>query len=131
MNAATPSDIRANGTTRSIVVLGVVVAMYIVVAIYAAAAFYRGYQPSVGFYRASDLIFPLLLAIWVDEDSRGRPEVTWPSFDMGFFISLIWILYLPWYLLRTRGPRGWLWIAGLLGLVFLGPILQWLIYAAS
>jgi hypothetical protein len=131
MNAASPSDVRANGTTRSIVVLGVVVAMYVAVAVYAAAAFYQGYLPSVGFYRASDLVFPLLLAFWVDEDSRGRPEVIRPSFDIGMFIGLIWILYLPWYLLRTRGTRGWLWIAGLLGLLFLGPILQMLIYAAS
>ena len=82
-------------------------------------------------YRVSDLVFPLLLAMWIDDDSRGRPEVTRPSFDLGLFICLIWILYLPWYLLRTRGPRGWLWIAGLLLLVFLGPILQMLIYAAT
>jgi hypothetical protein len=131
MNAALPSDFRANGRTRSIIVLGAVVAMYVAFAVYGAAAFYQGYQPSAELYRLSDFVFPLLLAMWVDEDSRGRTEVTRPSFDMGLFICLIWILYLPWYLLRTRGPAGWIWIAGLLGLVFLGPILQMLIYAAS
>jgi hypothetical protein len=131
MNAASPAEFRANGRTRSFVVLGVVMALYVAVAVYGAAAFYHGYQPSADFYRLSDIVFPLLLAIWVEDDSRGRPEVTRPSFDMGLFICLIWVLYLPWYLLRTRGPRGWVWIAGLLGLVFLGPILQLLIYAAS
>jgi hypothetical protein len=131
MNAALPSDFRANGRKRSIFVLGAVVAMYVTVAVYGAAAFYQGYQPSADLYSLSDLVLPLLLAMWVDQDSRGRPEVTRPSFDMGLFICLIWILYLPWYLLRTRGPAGWVWIAGLLGLVFLGPILQMLIYAVT
>jgi hypothetical protein len=73
----------------------------------------------------------LLLATWVDEDSRGRPEVERPSFDIGLFMYLIWIFYLPWYLLRTRGPKGWLWIAGLFTAAFLGAILQLLIYAAT
>jgi hypothetical protein len=105
--------------------------LYVAVGVYGAAAFYRGYQPSADFYRVSDLVFPLLLAVWIDDDSRGRPEVTRPSFDLGLFVCLIWIVYLPWYLLRTRGPGGWLWIAGLLALMFLGPILQMLIYAAT
>jgi hypothetical protein len=82
MNAASPADLRANGRARSIVVLGVLVALYVAVGVYGAAAFYRGYQPSADFYRVSDLVFPLLLAVWIDDDSRGRPEVTRPSFDL-------------------------------------------------
>jgi hypothetical protein len=46
-------------------------------------------------------------------------------------VFLIWILVLPWYLLRTRGRKGWLWIAGLFALAFLGPVVQLLIYVAN
>jgi hypothetical protein len=105
--------------------------MGMAVAAYQAAAFYQGYQPSADFHWLWDFVFALLLATWVDEDSRGRTDVNRPSFDLGLFVCLIWILYLPWYLLRTRGAMGWFWIAGLLLLALLGPILQVLIYAAS
>jgi hypothetical protein len=124
------SEIQANRVTRSTALLSVVVAMCVAVAAYQAAAFYQGYQPSEDFQRLWDYVYVLLLATWVDEDSRGRPEVERPSFDIGLFMLLIWIFYLPWYLLRTRGRKGWLWIAGLFTAAFLGWILQVLIYAA-
>lgn len=118
--------------SRSVWFLRVTIGMGVAVAVYQAAAFYGGaYQPSADFERLWGGVFAILLATWVDEDSRGRQEVERPSFDLGMFIFLIWILYLPWYLLRTRGAKGWLWIAGLLALAFLGPILQLLIYVAS
>jgi len=44
---------------------------------------------------------------------------------------LIWILYLPFYLLRTRGKNGWFWMVGLFTLAFLGTILRLAIYAVS
>lgn len=112
--------------------LRVTIGVGVAVAVYQAAAFYAGaYQPSADFERLWGVVFAILLATWVNEDSRGRQDVERPSFDLGMFMCLIWILYLPWYLLRTRGAKGWLWIAGLLALAFLGPILQLLIYAAS
>lgn len=117
--------------TRSTALLSVVVAMCVAVAAYQAAAFYRGYQPAEDFQQLWNGVYVLLLAIWIDEDSRGRPEVERPSFDIGLFMLLIWIFYLPWYLLRTRGRKGWFWIAGFLALVFLSTILQLAIYAAS
>lgn len=105
--------------------------MAVAVALYQATAFHHGYQASDDFERAWGYVFALLLAFWVDEDSRGRAEVYRPSFDLGLFICLIWIFYLPFYLVRTRGVRGWLWIVGLFSLAFLGTLFQWLVYAAS
>lgn len=105
--------------------------MSVAVGLYQATLFYLGGDTSEEFERVWGYIFPLLLAFWVEADSKGRPEVYRPSFDMGLFIYLIWIVYLPFYLLRTRGTRGWLWIAGLLSLAFLGMILQWAIYTAT
>jgi hypothetical protein len=111
--------------------LRVTIAMGAAVAVYRTAAFYAGaYELSMDFERLWGGVFAALLAAWVDEDSRGREDVALPSFDLGMFVFLIWILFLPWYLLRTRGAKGWLWIAGLFTLAFLGPVLRLLIYAA-
>src|SRR4030095_15647917 len=123
--------VRATRVTRSTAFLSMVVAMSVAVAAYQTAALYQGYESSADFQRLWGFVFVLLLATWVDEDSRGRSEVDRPSFDIGLFMCLIWILYLPWYLLRPRGPKGWLCIAGLFALAFLGAILQLLIYAAT
>jgi hypothetical protein len=116
---------------RSVALLGCTIALSVAVGSYQATMFYLGYYTSTEFEKVWSYVFPLLLAFWVEEDSRGRSEVYRPTFDMGFFMCLAWIIYLPFYLLRTRGPRGWLWIAGLLSLAFLGTILQLGIYAAS
>jgi hypothetical protein len=116
------------GTTRSMIVLGVIVALCVAVAAYQTVAFYRGYAPSRDFTQLWSGVFALLLAIWVEEDSRGRSEVDLPTFDLGLFIFLVGFLLLPWYLLRTRGPKGWLWIAGLFAAAFLAALLQLLIF---
>jgi hypothetical protein len=116
---------------RSATLLGCAIALGVAVGLYQATMFYLGHYTSAEFNKAWGYVFPLLLAFWVDEDSRDRAEVYRPTFDMGLFICLVWIIYLPFYLLRTRGARGWLWITGLLSLAFMGTILQWVIYAAS
>lgn len=116
---------------HSAVLLRLTVGTSVAVALYQATIFHLGYETSEEFERVWGYAFPLLLAFWVDEDSRGRREVYRPSFDIGLFIYLIWILYLPFYLLRTRGKNGWLWIVGLILLVFLGTILRLAIYVVS
>jgi hypothetical protein len=42
-------------------------------------------------------------------------------------MGLAWLLNFPFYVLCTRGAKGWFWIAGSLSLAFLGFIL----YAAG
>lgn len=116
---------------RSVILLRWTIGMSMAVAVYQAATFRLGYETTAQFQRVWSYVFPFLLAFWVEEDSRARPGVYRPSFDIGFFMCLIWIFYLPFYLLRTRGARGWLWIAGLFALAFLGTILRLVIYAAS
>jgi hypothetical protein len=108
-----------------------IVGVSVAVALYQATVFYLGYETSAEFERVWSYVFPFLLAFWVEEDSRDRPGVYRPSLDMGLFICLVWIFYLPFYLVRTRGANGWFWIAGLFSLAFLGTILQLAIYAAS
>jgi hypothetical protein len=115
---------------RSVALLRWTIGMSVLVAVYQATAFSQGYQPSQEFQRIWGYVFVLLLAFWVDEDSRGRPEIDRPSFDVALFVYLIWVLYLPYYLLQTRGSKGWIWIVGLIALASLGTILQWIVYAA-
>lgn len=122
---------RASSVTRSMTLLSVATAMSVAVATYRAAAYYQGYEPSAGFQQLWGLAWTLLLAIWVEEDSRDRLGDDRPSLDIGLLMYVLWIFYLPWYLLRTRGRKGWLWIAGFVALVFLSTILQLAIYAAS
>lgn len=115
---------------RSVALLRWTIGMSVLVALYQAIALYRGYQPSREFQQLWAYVFTFLLAFWVDEDSRGRPEIDRPTFDVGLFMYLVWVLYLPYYLLQTRGSKGWAWIAGLFALAYLGTILQVVVYAA-
>ena len=115
----------------SLTVLRWTIGLSLLVAIYQATTFYYGLEPSVDFEKAWGYAFAGMLAFWVDEDSKGRPEVYRPSFDIGLFIYLIWIIYLPYYLLRTRGRRGWLWICGLLAIAFSGTLLQLVVILVS
>lgn len=116
---------------NSSTVLRWTIGLGVIVAIYQAAIFHLGLQASADFEKVWGYVFAGMLAFWVDTDSKNRAEIYRPSFDIGLFIYLVWLVYLPYYLLRTRGRRGWFWIIGLFGLAFLGTILQLLIYVAS
>ena len=77
----------------------------------------------------AELLYIILLVLWVDADSKDHPQITRP-FDYGFFVYLFWLPYLPYYLWRTRGPLGLLMFSGLLALFLLGWLVQMSIYLA-
>ena len=114
----------------SVAILRLIVGISWLVAIYQATLFYFGSQTSEAFEKVWGFAFVGLLAFWVHADSRDRINIYRPSFDLGFFIFFLWVLYLPYYLIRTRGRLGWLWLLGLGLLVYLGVLLQWAVYAA-
>ena len=116
---------------RSVSILRLTIALTCVVSIYQAVLVYLGIQTTDEFEKLWGFAFVGLLAFWVDTDSRGRLEIYRPSFDIGFFMFLMWIFYLPYYLVRTRGRRGWLWLFGLILLAYMGTLMQWVVYAAS
>jgi hypothetical protein len=115
----------------SLAVLRWTIGISLLVAIYQAVIFHLGFETSAEFEKAWGYVFAGMLAFWVDEDSKGRPEIYRPSFDIGLFIYFIWLIYLPYYLLQTRGRKGWLWMLSLFVLAFLGALLQLALYAAS
>lgn len=74
-------------------------------------------------------VFSILLALWIDQDSRGRTNVYRP-FDFSFLIYFTSIFYAPYYLWRTRGARGAVAAIGLVALAFLGSLLAMAIHVA-
>jgi hypothetical protein len=115
----------------SALILRWTIGISVAVAVYQTVTFYLGLQTSAEFDKVWGYAFAGMLAFWVDEDSKRRPEFDRPSFDIGLFLYLAWLVYLPYYLLKTRGRNGWLWILGFLVLGFLGALLQLAVYAAS
>ena len=69
------------------------------------------------------LMFSLILAMWVEADSRSRPEIYRPH-SLGFFVMFFWLAYLPYYLVRTRKLAGVLLLLGFLSLYLLGALIS-------
>lgn len=72
-----------------------------------------GLMPSMMAEFINAYMLPICFATWVQADARRR-QCT-PCFDFGMFVAMVWIIVVPWYLMRTRGWRGLL-----LSLMFLG-----------
>ena len=51
-----------------------------------------------------------IIGWWLRTDSRKR-GVGW-VYDMGFFLCIAWPLVMPYYLVKTRGAKGFLVILG-------------------
>jgi hypothetical protein len=73
------------------------------------------------------LLLVLLLALWVDADSKDYPQIKRP-FDYGFLVLMFWLPYLPYYLWRTRGGVGLLMFGGFMSLLIMGNLSKSLIY---
>ena len=108
--------------------LAALITLSLMEAIYAGAVFWHGIQPTDSLVFIWQIVFVVLLVLWVDADSKDYPKIYRP-YEYGYLIFLFWLPYLPFYLWRTRGARGIAVFAGFLGLFYLGYLVQWLIYA--
>jgi hypothetical protein len=58
------------------------------------------------------ILGPLVAILyWLRQDARSR-QISLVH-DWGLFAYLAWPILIPWYVYRTRGPRGWpltLWL---------------------
>lgn len=79
---------------------------------------------------AAGVLSVFLLVLWLDADSKGRPQVV-RCFDYGFLVVMFWLPYLPYYLWRTRGAAGLFMYAGFLGVLSMGFLVQLLIYVGG
>lgn len=56
----------------------------------------------------------LSLVLWISVDARSRHRT--PCYDFGFLVAVYFPASLVWYVLWTRGWKGWLTLVGLIGL---------------
>lgn len=73
-----------------------------------ARAFYlsRGVEPSLAFEYINNYGLLWLMVWWLKEDNK-RYRIGWlPQLDLGLFLSMIWMLFLPYYLFKTRGGKA-------------------------
>lgn len=81
----------------------------------------HGLEPSRGVGLLADWAFAFLVVLWVRSDYRRSRY--WPCFEYDMFLFVAWPLLLPHYLVRTRGPRGLLILAGMFALLLAAAVL--------
>lgn len=111
------------------ILLLALVALGLAIGGYEAALFTQGRQVGSAFHETCSLAFLVLLVLWVDRDCRKHKNVYRP-FDFGFLVFVFWLPYLPYYLVRTRGTWGLVWLLGFVLVSNFGYLLKWIIYLA-
>ncbi len=114
---------------RNSIYIFALVALSILGAIYQGITYWNGLKGSDDLMNTWAVLFALVLALWIDADSRTQPRITRP-FEYGWLVLLYWIPYLPYYLWRTRGAKGLLMLAGFVCLFFSGWLVQMFIFIA-
>ena len=104
-------------------------ALSLLTAVYGGLSSWYDVGASEPLLSLSTFISAILVAMWVDADSRGRSDVYRP-YEHGWLVYVYWIPYVPYYLWRTRGAKGILLFGALLFLLLSWWIVQWVIYVA-
>ena len=71
-------------------------------------------EPPGSFTWVHPYAFLWVLGWWLLTDSRKRGIKL--VYDMGMFLYIAWPIFMPYYLLKTRGVRGMLVIIGFVGI---------------
>ncbi|MDH5325472.1 MAG: hypothetical protein OEZ68_15265 [Gammaproteobacteria bacterium] len=112
-------------------ILSALILFSVVMGVYELVLFSKEMEVSRSLSFIWAFVFLVFVALWVSEDSKAFPEIYRP-FDYGYLVFLFYILYLPYYLVKTRGiMKG---VAMLLGFIFLfnfALLLQWPIFWLS
>src|ERR1041384_670634 len=88
-----------------------------------AGAFYSAHQiePPPLFLLLRWVGFLWVMGWWLRTDSRKCAVAS--VYDMGFFLYIAWPVVMPYYLLKTRGTKGLLFILAFIGTLVGGVIL--------
>ncbi len=113
---------------QSKAILVTLVALSVFIGGYEALLYHFGRDIGVHFATMWVVVFYVLVALWVDAESHERKDIYCP-FEYDYLVFLFAIVYVPYYLVRTRGALGILWFVALVVLFYLGYFLQWLLYA--
>jgi hypothetical protein len=112
------------------VLLAILVLLGVFVGVIEAAAFSQDEYASGHAMQLWQFVYFIVVASWVEVDSRVQPRIYKPS-RFGWLVLLYLPLYLPYYLIRSRGAIGVVWLLGFVALLYLGPLLMLGMWAAS
>jgi hypothetical protein len=73
-----------------------------------------GGEPPPAYLLLYSVGFLWIMGWWLQQDSRKR-SVAW-VLDMGLFLYIAWPIILPYYLVKTRGLRGLLYVLAFAGI---------------
>lgn len=112
-------------------ILIVLVALSVAMGVYTGFLYIKELEVTQALQGVWSFVFIILLVLWVNEDSKTYSGIYRP-FDYGFLVLMFYILYVPYYLIRTRGVViGIGYLFGFFLLLNMGWFLQWPIYWAS
>ena len=110
---------------KSIIII--LLSLSLLIAVYDLILFINSIPPTDYLQTCFGFVFLVLVVMWVDLDSKEQNSIYRP-YDYGFFIFIFWIPYLPYDFIKTRGIKGFGILIGLIGLLNLGLIFQWIYY---
>ena len=120
------ADMRFGGIKRFSIYAAISVS--VLFAIYFGCLLARNLEPNEQLTQVYWWVTAIILATWLIADTRDLRR-TEPTFDYGWFILFAFIVYVPYYLISTRGWRGVLMLAGSV-LVLLLPFVLAVVAAA-
>jgi hypothetical protein len=96
--------------------LGIVVATAVMLSVLQIGYIWAGTDPPEQFARLASFAFALACVLWIMADARKRRQT--PCFDFGFLVAVFFPVSVVWYAFWSRGVRGFLLLAALVGLMF-------------
>ncbi len=106
------------------------IATSVIMGLYELAAYINDVEAAEHLINVCSTFITLMLAMWVCEDSKTNDKVCRP-YDYGLFVFIYWIPYVPYYFIKTRGLKGFLYLMVLVVLYDLGLLLQLGYYFSS
>jgi hypothetical protein len=105
---------------RPLAPMAVLVAAVAASSVFFIAHVAAGPPPSETVQALTSLALVLSFVLWVMADARSRRRI--PCYDFGFLVAVFFPASLVWYVLWSRGWRGLLTLAALIGLMLLPSV---------
>jgi hypothetical protein len=96
--------------------LGIVFATAVMLSVLQCAYIWAGTAPPENVARLASIAFALACVLWIMADARKRRQT--PCFDFGFLVAVFFPVSVVWYAFWSRGVRGFLLLAAMVGLMF-------------
>ena len=111
------------------ITISVLISLYFPYAFY--VMYFTEYLPDEGLGSVYAFLVVVLSVWFIDIESRNEHKI-YRTYEYGLLIWIIWPAYVPYYLFKTRGPKGILIFSVFLAAVFLEQFIYtsyWLFYS--